>query len=241
MLLQPSKELLYSRSKGILESGLLEKRKVAIVGLGSGGSFIAVELAKAGVGHFILIDFDRIELNNIARHVCGLGDLGRLKTNAVRDILLNKNPFITIETHCSNINKVHEARKILKDCDLIVAATDNVRSRLNINSIAIEHNIPTLFGKCSVRAAGGEVLRVRPNDGPCFSCVFTNQSLEASQEEVCIKYLNISFSSGSYNSSPSEKNSYYWPLWIKEDKMRRKKCAIQHIWKICYDVEREKQ
>ncbi|XP_028402930.1 uncharacterized protein LOC114525714 [Dendronephthya gigantea] len=184
VLLQPSKELLYSRSKGILESGLLEKRKVAIVGLGSGGSFIAVELAKAGVGHFILIDFDRIELNNIARHVCGLEDLGRLKTNAVRDILHNKNPFITIETHCSNINRVHEARKILKDCDLIVAATDNVRSRLNINSIAIEHNIPTLFGKCSVRAAGGEVLRVRPNDGPCFSCVFTNQSLEASQEEV---------------------------------------------------------
>ena len=185
VLLQPSKDLLYSRSKGILESGILEKRKVAIVGLGSGGSFIAVELAKAGVGHFVLIDFDRIELNNIARHVCGLNDLGRLKTNVLRDMLLNKNPFITVETHCSDINKVQEARKILKGCDLIIAATDNVRSRLNINSIAIEYNIPTIFGKCSVRAAGGEVLRVRPNDGPCFSCVFTNQSLEASQEEVC--------------------------------------------------------
>ena len=184
VLLQPSKDLLYSRSKGILESGLLEKRKVAIVGLGSGGSFIAVELAKAGVGHFVLVDFDRIELNNIARHVCGLSDLGRLKTNVLRDMLLNKNPFITIETHCSDINKVQEARKILKDCDLVIAATDNVRSRLNINSISIEYNIPTIFGKCSVRAAGGEVLRVRPNDGPCFSCVFTNQSLEASQEEV---------------------------------------------------------
>ena len=184
VLLQPSKDLLYSRSKGILESGILEKRKVAIVGLGSGGSFIAVELAKAGVGHFVLVDFDRIELNNIARHVCGLNDLGRLKTNVLRDMLLNKNPFITVETHCSDINKVQEARKILKGCDLIIAATDNVRSRLNINSIAIEFNIPTIFGKCSVRAAGGEVLRVRPNDGPCFSCVFTNQGLEASKEEV---------------------------------------------------------
>lgn len=184
VLVQPSKELLYSRSKGILESRLLEKRKVAIVGLGSGGSFIAVELAKAGVGHFVLVDFDRIELNNIARHVCGLSDLGRLKTNAVRDILLNKNPFITIETHCCSINELPKARKILKDCDLIIAATDNIRSRLNTNSIAIEHNIPTIFGKCSVRAAGGEVLRVRPNDGPCFSCVFSNQVLEASQEEV---------------------------------------------------------
>ena len=184
ILLQPSKELLYSRSKGILESRLLEERKVAIVGLGSGGSFIAVELAKAGVGNFVLIDFDRIELNNIARHVCGLRDLGRLKTNVLREMLLNKNPFINIDTHATDINNINEARKILKECDLVIAATDNVRSRLNINSIAIEYKIPTIFGKCSVRAAGGEVLRVRPNDGPCFSCVFSNQSFEASREEV---------------------------------------------------------
>ena len=184
VLVQPSKELLYSRSKGILESSLLEKRKVAIVGLGSGGSSIAVELAKAGVGHFVLIDYDRIELNNIARHVCGLHDLGRLKTNAVRDILLNKNPFITIETHCCSINELPKARKILKECDLIIAATDNIRSRLNINSVSIEHKIPAIYGKCATRAAGGDVLRVRPTDGPCFSCVFTNQVIESSQEEM---------------------------------------------------------
>lgn len=184
VLVQPSKELLYSRSKGILESSLLEKRKVAIVGLGSGGSFIAVELAKAGVGHFVLIDYDRIELNNIARHVCGLNDLGRLKTNAVRDILLNKNPFITIETHCCSINELPKARKILKDCDLIIAATDNIRSRLNINSVSIEYKVPAIYGKCAIRAAGGDVLRVRPLDGPCFSCVFTNQVIEKSAEEM---------------------------------------------------------
>ena len=184
VLVQPSKDLLYSRSKGILESGLLEKRKVAVVGLGSGGSFIAVELAKAGVGHFVLIDFDRIELNNIARHVCGLNDLGRLKTNAVRDILLNKNPFITIETHCCSVNELPKARKILKDCDLIIAATDNIRSRLNINSISIEFKVPAIYGKCATRAAGGDVLRVRPTDGPCFSCVYTNQVIESSQEEM---------------------------------------------------------
>ena len=184
VLCQPAKSLLYSRSKGILESGVLEGRKVAVVGLGSGGSHVAIELAKAGVGNFVLVDYDRIELNNIVRHVCGLNDLGRLKTNAIRDRLLDKNPFANVQTFNTNINNIDEAREIFKGCDLIIAATDNIRSRLNINSLSLELNITTIYGKCAVRAAGGEVLRVRPHSGPCFCCVYTQAMIEASSEEV---------------------------------------------------------
>lgn len=36
-----------------------------IVGLGSFGSQIAIELAKAGVGSYSLWDFDRVELHNL--------------------------------------------------------------------------------------------------------------------------------------------------------------------------------
>lgn len=56
-------------------------------GLGSGGASIAVELAKAGVGNFALVDFDRLELHNISRHIAGVNELGRLKTNIVRDAI----------------------------------------------------------------------------------------------------------------------------------------------------------
>ena len=184
VLRQPCKGDLYSRSKGILETSLLENRKVAVVGLGSGGSYIALELAKAGVGRFVLVDFDRVELHNIIRHVCGMSDLGRLKTNAIRDRILEKNPFAEIECHSTSINNLDEGRAMLTGCDLIIAATDNIRSRLNINSLTLELEIPTLYGKCAVRAAGGEVLRVRPKKGPCFSCVYKEAMVEASREEV---------------------------------------------------------
>lgn len=184
VLRQPRKEKLYSRSHGILESSLLEDRKVAVVGLGSGGSQVVIELAKAGVGKFVLVDFDRIELHNIVRHVCGLSDLGRLKTNVMRDRVLDKNPFAEVETHNTNINNLEDARRILQGCDIIIAATDNIRSRLNINTLSIELGIVTLYGKCAVRAAGGEVLRVRPKDGPCFSCIYGSASMEAIQEEM---------------------------------------------------------
>lgn len=174
VLLHPQKEELYSRSRGILESALLEGKKVAIIGLGSGGSHIAIELAKAGVGRFVLIDYDRIELSNIIRHTCGIRDLGRFKTKAIRDQILEKNLFAEVEIHNININDIEKAvsNEIgLKDCDLIVAATDNSRSRLNINDIAYEFNIPALFGQCRQRASGGAVVVVRPGQGPCFSCI----------------------------------------------------------------------
>ena len=151
-----------------------------MVGLGSGGSHVAIELAKAGVGKFVLVDFDRIELHNIIRHICGLSDLGRLKTNVMRDRILDKNPFAEVEIYNTNINNLDDARRILKGSDVVIAATDNIRSRLNINTLSIELGIPTLYGKCAVRAAGGEVLRV----GPWFSCVYADASMEASAEKM---------------------------------------------------------
>ena len=162
----------------------MENRKVAVVGLGSGGSPVVIELSKAGVGKFVLVDFDRFELHNIVRHVCGLSDLGRLKTNVMRDRVLDKNPFAEVEIFNTNINNAEEARKIFQGCDLIIAATDNIRSRLNINTLSIELGIPSLYGKCAVRAAGGEVLRVRPKVGPCFSCIYADASMEAAAEEM---------------------------------------------------------
>ncbi len=46
ILYVPDRSELYTRSKGLLEVGALEKKRVLIVGLGSGGASIAVELAK---------------------------------------------------------------------------------------------------------------------------------------------------------------------------------------------------
>jgi len=176
---------LYSRSRGLLETSFLQKSKVGIVGLGSGGSSIAVELAKAGIGNFVLIDFDRLELGNISRHICGTGDLGRYKTKAVRDLLWGKNPYTNIETAEIDINTSLERTKmLLKDCNLIIAATDNNRSRFNLNSIALKYNINTIFGRALTRACGGDVLRVRPFKGPCLACVFNKEFLESRQEEV---------------------------------------------------------
>jgi molybdopterin/thiamine biosynthesis adenylyltransferase len=174
----PIRTELYTRSAGLLESTALEKKSVAVVGLGSGGSTIAVALAQAGIGRMVLVDRDRLEVANVSRHACGLGDLGRRKTRAVGDLVRGKNPALTVEAH--DLDVVAEPGKLraaLAGTDLIIAATDSDISRFVLNDAALDLRIPALFGRVLTRACGGDVLRVRPFDGPCLACVYTEQFL----------------------------------------------------------------
>ena len=72
---------IFSRNTGILESDIMLKKGAIIIGCGSVGSLVALELARAGVGRFFLIDMDIMGYHNICRHQCGIQDVGKYKVN----------------------------------------------------------------------------------------------------------------------------------------------------------------
>jgi len=184
----PRRSELYSRNTGLLETSALAEKKVVIVGLGSGGSPIALELARAGIGHFTLIDFDRLELGNISRHVCGINDLGRYKTLAVRDQMLQKNPYADVSTMELNVNQsLNQVEDVVGVSDLLIVASDNDQSRFNLNQMSLNNNKVALYGRAITRAAGGDVLRVRPWKGPCYNCVFSSGLVAGREEEMSQK------------------------------------------------------
>ena len=167
----PSHQELYSRSKGILEINILENKRVMIVGLGSFGSQIAIELAKAGVGSFSLFDFDRVELHNLARHTCTINDLGRLKTDAIYDAIKGKNPYAIVDKHPIDINDdLQLLNEEIAKSDLVICATDNNKSRFNISEALVKQKHTGIFGRAVTRAEGGDVFRYRPG-GPCYCCL----------------------------------------------------------------------
>ena len=171
-LVAPSKDAVFDRNTGLIESDALAGKRVAIVGLGSGGSMILGHLVRAGVGHFVLADRDRLEVHNIGRHVCGLGDLGRRKTRAMRDFVRDRNPAAEVTLFEGDIVKQRDAfLKELEGCDVIVGATDNNASRWVLNRYAVERGVPLVFGRAYVRACGGDAVVVRP-EGPCYACLF---------------------------------------------------------------------
>lgn len=180
----PSKENLYSRNKGILELNILEKKRVMIVGLGSFGSQISIELAKAGVGQFALMDFDRVELHNLSRHTATVNDLGRLKTDVIGDAIMGKNPYAQVEKFPINITEhpdiLHE--QCIK-ADLVICATDNNHSRFVLSEKLVATQKTGIFGRAITRAEGGDVFIYRPG-GPCYCCLIGNGWYEAAREEI---------------------------------------------------------
>ena len=87
------------RRSGILETTILKDKTVLCIGLGTGGAHVAVELAKCGVGRFLLVDRDRLSVGNVVRHPGGISQVGRSKVNVVRDLILEKNPNAQVDVH----------------------------------------------------------------------------------------------------------------------------------------------
>lgn len=66
--------------------------RIHIVGCGSVGSTIAENLARCGVTKMTLYDFDKVESHNIVNQMFRQSDVGRLKVEALRDLILEINP-----------------------------------------------------------------------------------------------------------------------------------------------------
>lgn len=179
---------LFSRVKGIFDTRILETKTVAVIGVGSGGSLGALELAKAGVGNFILVDFDRLKAHNIVRHVCGMADIGRYKTRAVKDAILGHNPQASVV--CHEVDIIADdglLEEIAAASDLVFVATDNQLSRYLINEACLLAVTPAVYGGAYERAFAGEVIRVVPGEAGCYACVrqgmvSTIQSISRPQE-----------------------------------------------------------
>jgi molybdopterin/thiamine biosynthesis adenylyltransferase len=177
---------LFSRVKGIVDTRELQDKNVLIIGVGSGGSFTAMELAKAGVGSMTLVDHDRVEVGNISRHICGLSDLGRLKTVAVRDRLLDKNPAMKLATSGMNVgwSNIPELRRMVDAADLVMCCTDNRESRLITNLVCLAAKRTCIYGGTFARAYGGLVIRVRPRLGMCYQCFIDDFPEDAANREI---------------------------------------------------------
>ncbi len=183
-----SKTDLFSRVAGIFDSTILAPKTVGVIGLGSGGSVCALEIAKCGVGNFILVDFDRLKSQNLSRHICGIADVGRFKTRAVRDSIMQHNPDAIVQCHEIDICDEPELiDQIISECDLVIAATDSELSKYVLNEACLALGKPAIYGGAYERAFAGEVIRVIPGQGGCYLCVRQNlsetiRSISTSQE-----------------------------------------------------------
>lgn len=123
--------------------------KVAVAGLGGLGSHVAVCLARCGIGCLRLIDFDRVEASNIHRQYYFPRQMGRYKVEALKEILLEINPRLEIETVNARLTAA-TIPEILQNCPVIVEALDRPESKAELVTAAL-----TTFPEAKVVCASG--------------------------------------------------------------------------------------
>ncbi len=130
---------------GAEASDKLKAAKVAVFGLGGVGSYIAEALARAGVGELHLIDGDEVALSNINRQLFALrSTLGKKKTEAAKERLLDINPDLKIYTYPIFYAKETEEQVPFEGLDYIADAIDTVTSKLLIAEKAFSMGIPMI-------------------------------------------------------------------------------------------------
>lgn len=119
----------------------LKKKKVLICGIGGVGSFVAEALARSGVGHITICDFDMITESNLNRQLMtSRHNIGEQKTVALKERL-----EMISECKIDVINEyIDEKFKIKKDYDYIVDCIDSLSSKFALVKKAHEKNIPIL-------------------------------------------------------------------------------------------------
>lgn len=130
---------------------------VAVCGLGGLGSNIAVALARAGIGKLVLIDFDRVDVTNLHRQQYKANQVGRYKTDALAENLLEIAPYAEIETVTERITEENFI-DILKDVDVVCEAFDKAESKAMLVNCVLEQ-----LPECYLVAASGMAGISTPN------------------------------------------------------------------------------
>ena len=165
----------YDRQLRVAQIGAVGQARLAaasaiIVGVGGLGSFVASILAKAGIGHLTLVDFDVVEATNLHRqNGYTEADIGQPKLAAYARYLKAANHQIALTL----LDQHYDASVLARDAGaLVIDCTDNfpVKHAINADCQAAGRN--HIFASCA--ANSGQLMAIAPGDA-CLACVYPEQ------------------------------------------------------------------
>ena len=117
----------FSRNLGLVspeEQEILRNSSVAIAGMGAVGSAYLITLARMGIGHFRIADFDTYEIHNINRQAgASLSTLGKSKVEVMAALVKDINPTATVESYPEGILK-QNVHRFMDGVDIAIDGLD---------------------------------------------------------------------------------------------------------------------
>jgi len=127
----------------------LRKASVGIAGIGGLGSNASIALARTGIGRLVLVDFDKVDINNLDRQYYFLDQIGKPKVNAIKENIRRIDPNVKVETYNLKLERGSMYHPF-KDIDVVIEALDNAIVKTEF----IEEILLNLPEKSIVSASG---------------------------------------------------------------------------------------
>lgn len=118
---------------------------VVIFGVGGVGSYAVEALARAGVGHFTLVDPDTVSQSNCNRQLVAMhSTLGQYKVDVAKAHILDINPNAQVDAQRLFYTVENADSLPLQKFDYIVDAIDTISAKIELIVRAKQANIPII-------------------------------------------------------------------------------------------------
>ena len=123
----------------------LKNSRVAVFGIGGVGGYVCEALVRSGVGHFDLIDDDKVCLTNLNRQIIATRKtVGQYKTDVMKERMLDINPDIEVNVHKCFFLPENAEEFPFAQYDYVVDAVDTVTAKIELVMKAKEMKVPII-------------------------------------------------------------------------------------------------
>jgi tRNA threonylcarbamoyladenosine dehydratase len=139
---------------------------VVVVGLGAVGSYCVEGLARAGVGHLRLVDFDEVRPSNINRQLYALeSTIGRAKTEAAAARVSDINPKCRVEAMRCFFDDTTADTVLAGLPNLVIDAIDSVAPKTHLLAELVARGIPVIASMGAALRTDSSLVRTGPLSG----------------------------------------------------------------------------
>ena len=123
----------------------LHQKTVLILGLGGVGGYTVEALARSGIGHLILVDYDEVDITNINRQVIATTKtIGKKKVDAWKERIYEISPSCQVTTMLEKITEENIELLFSLKVDFIVDACDTIPVKCKLIQSCLEKKIPLI-------------------------------------------------------------------------------------------------
>lgn len=111
----------------------LQNAKVAVYGIGGVGSYVVEALARGGIGHLVLVDYDKYDITNINRQLGATHPtIGRYKVDVMKERILDINPNAKVEAYRPDEIEGGESNLVDSSFTYVVDSIDTMKNKLEL-------------------------------------------------------------------------------------------------------------